>query len=79
MEQKASKDMLQHQCQIVQVACCECAKDEHGVLKATVMPRLAQDIARVKEKCAAGVRDSSDVIDGPRKARLVPNTLKLRR
>jgi hypothetical protein len=42
MERKACND-LSYQCPIVQVACCDCAKDKyHVVLKETVMPRLAK-------------------------------------
>jgi hypothetical protein len=66
MEQKARKD-ISCQCPIVQVAWCECAKDKRAVLKATVMPRLAKDIATVQGKCAVLVCDSSDIIHGPRK------------
>jgi hypothetical protein len=63
---------LSYQCPMVQIACCDCAKDKDSVLKATVMPRLAKDIAKVHESCSIIVYDASDIREGPRKAYLIP-------
>jgi hypothetical protein len=67
---------LAHQCPMVQITCCDCAKDKHLVLKATVVPRMAKDIAKVRESCATIVCDASDIGEGPRKACLVPKSIR---
>jgi hypothetical protein len=51
MERKKRRD-LSYECPIIQIACCECAKDKYIVLKETVMPRLESDIAKVQASCA---------------------------
>ena len=76
-QERKDRGELSHQCPMVQIACCDCAKDKCSVLKATVMPRLARDIAKVHESCAMLVCDASDIREGPRKACLVPKGIKI--
>jgi hypothetical protein len=64
---------------MVQIACCDCAKDKCLVLKATVVPRMAKYIAKVHESCAIIVHDASDIGEGPsRKACLVPKSIRMK-
>jgi hypothetical protein len=65
MERKKRRD-LSYEYPIVQIACCECAKDKYIILKETAMPRLESNIAKVQASCALVLYNGTD-IKGPRK------------
>jgi hypothetical protein len=75
MERKKRRN-LSYECPIVQITCCECAKDKYIVLNETVMPRLESNIAKVQASCAIILYDGTD-IKAPRKVYLVPKGINV--